>query len=375
MNWAAVDSIRSHYFKEVAGFSDVNLEVPVLKGQLDNRDFGARGTWKHTSPTEIIMAFMAAVAEDIAGGKSVEELQEWRHQMLSAPCLFVLLDKDSDIEWRSQQLREDISQKSNLARTCVQRIFDVNQRRFAHGVRVTPDTMVKLYHDNLRLSEKSEPITKSWVDCAFTIWDRAMSRPSIQAIVLEEEAFLTKSMFNNVYKMQAIVSKAQTPADIEWVFAYLHDHHLSGDLTSEQCSLRFLQGSPRVDNGKGFADLIVFKHRFLQYLLDEIVSKAHLDDGHRMALRDICSSHARFRAHVGYGEHRAQASPGMVALVVGLFHCCFTHGWLTTAGQELHPGQSILSSLLLKPNTVCFMSDHSLPRFVRSQSLKPNAVS
>eukprot|EP00975_Prorocentrum_lima_P017278 3653467-Prorocentrum_lima.AAC.1 len=61
--------------------------------------------------------------------------------MSSAPCLFVLLDTEPDIEWRSQQLREDVSTKASLARTCVQRVFDVNQRRYAQGVRMTPEAM------------------------------------------------------------------------------------------------------------------------------------------------------------------------------------------------------------------------------------------
>eukprot|EP00975_Prorocentrum_lima_P026409 5550446-Prorocentrum_lima.AAC.1 len=48
----------------------------------------------------------------------------------------------------------------------------------------------------------SEAITKGWVDNPFKIWDRALSRPEIQAIVLAEESYREKSVFNSTWKMQ-----------------------------------------------------------------------------------------------------------------------------------------------------------------------------
>eukprot|EP00975_Prorocentrum_lima_P066195 12907750-Prorocentrum_lima.AAC.1 len=51
---------------EVNGFADIQLEMPVLKSELDAREFGAPVTWWHTSPTEVIMAFIVSVAEDVA---------------------------------------------------------------------------------------------------------------------------------------------------------------------------------------------------------------------------------------------------------------------------------------------------------------------
>ena len=49
----------------------------------------------------------------------------------------------------------------------------------------------------LRVSSKSERISKGWVDNAFTIWDKALSHPAIQEVVLAEESFKEQSIFNS----------------------------------------------------------------------------------------------------------------------------------------------------------------------------------
>ena len=64
------------------------------------------------------------------------------------------------MEWVAQQLREDQTQLSFLARTPTQRIFDVMQKREAMGVSYTPEQLLDLYDQKLKLSTKSEKLTK-----------------------------------------------------------------------------------------------------------------------------------------------------------------------------------------------------------------------
>lgn len=75
------------------------------------------------------------------------------------------------------------------ARTTVQRIFDLNNRRFSTDAKMTPERLVQLYEQNLTLNQRSEALTLSFCEKAFVIWDRALSDPVIQRCVLAQEAF------------------------------------------------------------------------------------------------------------------------------------------------------------------------------------------
>ena len=116
-----MESIKKRFFKKPTGFSEVPLEVPVLAAQLDTKELGELGEWRHTSPTEILMAWVAAVAGCIRAGASDDDLKPWHDHMLSVPCPFKLVRVGSKIEWRAEQLREDFSAKDALARTTVLR--------------------------------------------------------------------------------------------------------------------------------------------------------------------------------------------------------------------------------------------------------------
>ena len=129
-------------------------------------------------------------------------------------------------------------------------------------MRLTVDAMIAVYTAELRVSERNpEKLTKSFVDMAFTVWDRALSKPDIQAIVLQEEEYHSGSMFNKIAKLQAIVSKARTEDNIKCCFNSLHDLHLANLLSPADVTQRKLEGYPKVDNGKGLVDLLCLKNR------------------------------------------------------------------------------------------------------------------
>ena len=144
----------------------------------------------------------------------------------------------------------------------VQTISDINLRRYATGMRLTVDAMIVVYTAELRVSERNpEKLTKSFVGMACTVWDRALSKPDIQAIVLQAEEYHSGRKFNNIAKLQAIVSKARTEANIGFCFNALHDLHLANLLSPADATQRKLEGYPKVDNGKGLVDLLCLKNR------------------------------------------------------------------------------------------------------------------
>jgi len=99
--WASVQTIYDTYFKSGKGFGkDLALEVPILECEVSTNFMAERGTLKHVSPDEIIMAFFMAVAENIRNGVSEDILQNWIYHFQSAPCMFVKVPRKEDIEWR-----------------------------------------------------------------------------------------------------------------------------------------------------------------------------------------------------------------------------------------------------------------------------------
>ena len=178
----------------------------------------------------------------------------------------------------------------------VQRIFDLNTQRCENGNRLARDQFVNLYNDEsrLRISSLLEPITKSFVDCACTSWDRALSVPYIQDVVLAEEAFKQDSLFNATQKLQSIISKAHTHENIEWSFQMLHHYHLEDIITTEDCSVRSLTGGRKDQQGAGLIDVIVFKKRMLSYYIGVVLPKQQMPSEHREAFRETCQSISQY---------------------------------------------------------------------------------
>ena len=124
MFWTTVKSIQKHFFAspDSGGFSEVHVEIPITAAQVDSRNLGDFGTWRHSSPTEILMAWVLAVALAVTAGADVETMKKWVLKMLSVPALFRVVENEAKIPWRAEQLREDLSAKESLSRTTVRGI-------------------------------------------------------------------------------------------------------------------------------------------------------------------------------------------------------------------------------------------------------------
>ena len=99
-----------------------------------------------------------------------ETLRAWLSAMLSTPATFHIMKKDLD--WEIEQRRETQKVNATLARTTVQRIWDVNTRRQALGGKVDKEQLFKMYELNLTLSGRSEPLTMTFIERAIFIWEK-----------------------------------------------------------------------------------------------------------------------------------------------------------------------------------------------------------
>ena len=155
--------MKSHWFSTPNGLDQQQVTVGFLRREVDSKTVPAFGTWKRLSAEESIIAFFeaaAAEAQKVEAGAAGDQLQEWLGHCLSCPVLIRVVADSQEMEWVAQQLREDQTQLSFLARTPTQRVFDVMQKREAMGVAYTPEALLQLYDEKLKFSAKSEKITK-----------------------------------------------------------------------------------------------------------------------------------------------------------------------------------------------------------------------
>eukprot|EP00959_Pyramimonas_sp_CCMP1952_P200718 4198225-Pyramimonas_sp.AAC.1 len=251
--WSSVEEIQQAYFSKPAGFMKLPIEIGVFDGQVERGEFGELGKWPRVSSEEVVMAWFAAVAADIRENKGPSIIRKWLSHMLSTPAAFFTVK--GDMAWFTEQRREDMATNITLARTTVQRIFDINNRRMQIGSRATPQQVHALYDANLKTSEQSEKIAITFVERAFTLWDRALSKPAIQEVVLAQESLRQKSLFAHSTKLTLLVQKARTDENIEFVFQLLHDQYLSGNLNADMMGTQALEGKQVGSHGKGLVDV------------------------------------------------------------------------------------------------------------------------
>ena len=250
--WASVETVQKHYFSVPAGLVKLPLEIAFTASQIDLKDFGSKGSWRRVSPDEVVIAWYKAVADDIRAGGNDDRLSEWLAHLLTTPATFHMVDTEEDIDWLSQQLRENIHANQTLVRTAVQRIFDIINRRNNMN-KPTPEEMTALYKSKLNVAKDAEQISATFVKSAFDIWDRALFKKSIRDIVLAEESHRSSSVFNSVTKLMIMVQKAKTEDNIEWVFHLLHDYHGAGHITHEDLKPKPWKESSPTRAAKGWS--------------------------------------------------------------------------------------------------------------------------
>ncbi|CAL1152377.1 unnamed protein product [Cladocopium goreaui] len=307
----AIDQVKSHWFSTPNGLDQQQVTVGFLRREVDSKTVPAFGTWKRLSAEESIIAFFeaaAAEAQKVEAGAAGDQLQEWLGHCLSCPVLIRVVADSQEMEWVAQQLREDQTQLSFLARTPTQRVFDVMQKREAMGVAYTPEALLQLYDEKLKFSAKSEKITKGFLGHASMVMDRALRHDAILQVILAEEA-CGKSLWDSVSKLHAMVSKSTRFEEVAWLFTHMHDSKLAGLLEGE-VSVRQLTGQGAT-GGKGLCDLVLYKMRLRDYFISDFLLSTEakeMPEKYRQALKDIFASHEAFRRKVGFPDSPADLS-------------------------------------------------------------------
>lgn len=73
LTWASVETMQAQYFDPATCgvpssptcWSSLEVEVGILKSHASKKTFGKKGSWKRTSPDEIVMALFKSIADAI----------------------------------------------------------------------------------------------------------------------------------------------------------------------------------------------------------------------------------------------------------------------------------------------------------------------
>ena len=124
-----------------------------------------------------------------------------------------------------------------------------------------PPPHPEAYQEKGALSPVTEKVTESYVDCAMTVHQRALSVPEVRAIVFEaEDRFGVNTPFDSLYKIESIIKRAKSAENIHYVCDYIYSNFQQEQLTT--ISVRDLTGKGH--GGKGLVDLALFKRDLLQ---------------------------------------------------------------------------------------------------------------
>jgi hypothetical protein len=240
--------------------------VYIRTGENPADAFG--GHLLSVSPIEVRMAVLRAVARDVKA-RDHDKIRAWRRHLLSCHFVYVVLDSADEVWKYARQLREDIAQNfATLRFSALQATYEFvhfrnrfERARGKHSARA----LAEAYRMGIKFAQGSEEVTDYFVDCALTIDNRMLRVERIAKVLLQaEEVHGTRTPFDSVSKLQAIISKARTEDRIIWAVDHIYDMWQCG--RTDSLSLRHLNGGQAGSGGKGFVDLLNYKYELKEYL-------------------------------------------------------------------------------------------------------------
>lgn len=196
-----------------------------------------------------------------------------------------------------------------VGRSALQRVYDILRVKYemeqASGGKATSAKVADQFAGNLKLSKHSEPVATSTVDCALTLGARVLGNPrAMVSISWCEESYGLKSPWNSIYKLQEVVSRAQSPEAIDWVFESLTDSVRMGFLDPGELSARNIgERGTKYLGGCALLKRSLLEHFLTDFFNGPLKLGDHLpsDVRNRMqaVLRDHCSVRASLTGYPG----------------------------------------------------------------------------
>ena len=268
-----VTKLHRHYFSTACRLrKTIIIRVP----HTDFIPMECKGSLSSPSPEEYVHTFLMGMSEAVKSGAPTEELKAWRAAALTASFSFELMDTNEKFFWTSVNLREDlVTDYAEMSRTGLQKVMEIVT--FKRNMKSTLGNLsaakvAELYAANAKMSESSEAMSDSLVDQCLTVHNRVLKRADIYANIVQcETLWGVDSPWHKVGKMHAVLTRARSTENIQWVFESIYDALKRGFLKCEACSKRGLVG----EKGKrGIVDLFLAKKDMKAYMLTHFLDKA-----------------------------------------------------------------------------------------------------
>ncbi len=207
-----------------------------------------------------------------------------------------------DQYWKSFNNRGNMTTLlAAIQRTAFQRIFELIRLRAKYEnvtqQKCTPAKLADFFAERATMSPTSpEKITLSFIDQAFSLWNRVLSIPAVRSAISWCENNLAESPFNSVSKMHAYLVRCGKDKDvIEWVFCAVADKVRSEQVQAACLSVRAINPP----NGSGFADYLVKTHALKHHLSTVLLTEHPFKPSVVAEIRSkLLHTHAEYRSTV-----------------------------------------------------------------------------
>ena len=187
------------------------------------------------------------------------EVLKMRKAFLSIDLEIRIEDSAQDRLWLAHDIREKIVQSGiTVERTALQRAFDVMQVGLSVTPRMSPSALCQAWEQNVTTNTKAEKMSEGYVDAVYTVFTRLLNNAETKNLLLDADANDTNNL-NSIYKLEAIVKRASSPAGIHWCVSYCLDY-------DQKLAVNALTGKG-MPGGKGFLDVSMCKNELALSLL------------------------------------------------------------------------------------------------------------
>ncbi len=242
-----------------------HLPTPVVVSfRHQDNPVQTKTAWRSLTPEEMLYGMVFAIARDI-DAEDEGAVKEWNRILLSTPARLVVVENPQAEYFAAVQQREDLCTTFNVVRrTVLQRVLEVAHFRdvwMPQKSACTPKQIFKMYSDHVTAQEVvntgHQAITESFVDVAFTIYNRMVAVPKIMDVLRKLDEFETNSVSDSMYKLQWIISKAREESLITVTMEYLLYMTEKGTVPYDnQVSVAKIKGSA---GQAGLVDVVLFR--------------------------------------------------------------------------------------------------------------------
>ena len=300
LNIAQVERLEEHYFSTP---NPMPLPVKIALSK-DQDPMALKGRMPRISPVEIVAALASAAARAKRASASDETMLAWRRVFLTTTFVFVYCEGADSRHFAALQGREDLAQNfASMRFTVLMKILDVEaflDRKARTTGKLSALACANLYRANVRFASSADMITDGFVDMAITVCSRFLGIPTVRKAIIEiDQDVAVENPLDSISKLQLMVNKGKTAANVEWSTLLLLDYVRSDALSADQVSTRSLQGQG--SGGKGLVDLLLYKRDCRDHMLTTLLDSYAFPAEIKIKLREVTGgSIEHYRASCGY---------------------------------------------------------------------------